>query len=548
MSKQALREYWFPVLLAVLIFIGGSIPYIYGYYHAEDGDNFMGFIGRGTVSANSYLMISRQYEEGHNLALNLHNTEINARNYFHFEWWAFGKFARWTGLSLITTFHVWRFFSVLGYLLAVYYLAAAALDSVFKRRLAVSLICFTAGFGWICYVLNSFGMHLYLPLDVRGVGPSGYLINNPHFIRSNLFVALLIAFLLRGEETGQWRYFVYAGIAATLASMMRPFHIPGTYGLCILFPLLRCYQQRRMDWKRIGMYLLVLIVHTPIFLWHFYVWKTNPLGLSHWIRQSEFFLSQVLWLGLPFTAVAVYFLLRGFSPIPKARPAYLLLGLWLFLAVLCEEASPYYTWAHESMSPYVLASPILAVALPFPWIFHACCNWAPIKNRFPNAAYSLSLKRILACALILACAPSTLIVYRNFFVLLERPHHLYYCSDNLMDSFSWVEEHTEPGTTILATPATSQYVTRFMDRKVLATQDILTPNFRSEEAQMRRFFRETGDAEFKRAYCRNRKVDYVIYGKTERNSGPMNPDNYGWLKSVYKNDTTTIYAVGRSNN
>lgn len=547
MRQQRLREYWFPLALAVFFVLAGSLPYLYAYRSVQPGQQFMGFVGRGTPGANSYFMMARQSQEGYNCIENFYAPEPRSRSYFHFEWWAFGKFARRTGLSLIATFHIWRVVGVFAYLFAIYYLAAAALDTVFKRRTAVALICFGTGFGWLLWILNQYGLDLPISRDLKGIGVPGYLMNKPHFIRAGIFAALQYGFLLSGERTGKRHFFVLSGLAASFGSMIRPFHILETYGVCFLFPVLRSIQDRRINVESFKNYLLAAAVHTPMLLWHAYVWKENPLGLSPWQHQAEFMLHQMLWLGLPFTLICIQFLLKGFSHIPRAKAPSLMLGLWLFLALLGVNAFPYLSWAQESHYAFVMVPPILAVAGALPWLYRSVLTWKPLRQRFPLALDSLRLRRLAAVALIVASTPTTMFVYAQFFTQLHAPsgQWRYYISDDLAAAFEWIEKHSEPDTVVLASNGTSQFIPRFMDRKVVTSHDILTPYFGEKSALVHRFFAQEGDEEFKRYLIGRFDIRYVVYGEFEQEIGDQELGDCAWLDPVFTGGRVTVFKVMR---
>ena len=240
------REWLFPLLLALFFAAVGTAPYVHGYLSAGPDEQFMGIIGRGTPGANSYLAFARQVAEGRHLVTNLYNPHAPAHAYFHAEWWIMGMVSRITGVPLLFWFHAGRILSAAAFLLAAYYLCAVFLPERAARRGGLALIAFGAGFGWILVGANAtLGTDLTLPLDTRGVTIFGYLMNKPHFIRAGAFAALQYAWLIRGIQTGNVRYFLLSGLAASGHSLVRPYHIPEACLVLLLFLGIRTLYDRR---------------------------------------------------------------------------------------------------------------------------------------------------------------------------------------------------------------------------------------------------------------------------------------------------------------
>jgi hypothetical protein len=547
------REYWFPMALAVFFSVVGSFPYVYGYASAEPGEHFMGFVGRDTPGANGYFMFARQVQLDGNFMQNKMTSEPLPDNYFNLEWWLFGKSARWTGLSLIAMFHVWRVLTVFGFMWTFYFLARLCLDRVGERRLALSLVVFGGGFGWMIWLANrAAGLHLALPLDLDGVGIPGYLINKPHFIRAGICTLLTYGFLILGERTGKRRYFAYSGLAALIHTAIRPYHLPETYLVYLVFPLILSWREGRISRARVLNYGLAGLMLLPGVLdIAFMAWQ-NTLGMAGWYRQSLFLLQQVLWLGWPFALVCIAFVFSGFTPerIRTARESTILLCLWLTIAWLLVNAFPYFPAGHElAFYPLVLVPPILVFRTAFPLIR----DWAaahPAGLR-PLNGLNLSSPRLLRTGvafLVLVSLPSTAYVYRSFFTGLHRetgagPWRTFYLTDDEYQTLDWMHKTISPQAVVLASLETSQFIPRVSGQKVLSGHDMLTAYYDRKNAEVQKFFALRGDDQFKREMIKYYHVDYVLYGPDERRLGEMRPEQYPWMKKVYQHGDVTLYRI-----
>lgn len=537
MHSISRSEWTFPLLLVLFFAIVGSVPYGYGYATAGADEQFMGFIGRGTPGANSYLAFARQTAEGHTRVSNLYTTDAPARAYFNPEWWIMGAAARTTGLSLITLFHTGRVLSVLAFVLAAYYLCAVFLPGVATRRVALTLICFGAGFGWVLAAANAaLGTHLPLPLDAQGVTLFGYCMNKPHFIRAACFAALQYAWLIRGDQTGRPGFFAASGLAAAGHSLIRPYHIPEACLVLVLYFLVRVYRDRS-DVGRSAQHVLVAgLCHAPAIAWHAWLFWKNPLGLGPMVAWQPVLLgSQVLWLGLPFAAILahlVYTTLRG----QRWTPEFSIPVLWLVAAMLLLQAHPWFPFGTESYFAWVLVPPLLLLR-------H---TWPAIARQFTHRGIDLGRRRVaVALVAVVAIFPSNGLVYAHFFTQLQHPPEpwRYYLSRDVIDGVAWLEQHAPEEAVVLASHATSQFVPRLADLRVVTGQDVLTRDYPQMNAHVARFFQSPGDDGFKRWFCQEQRVAYVIVGPDERALGPWEPTAHTWLHLVFETGGVTIFQV-----
>ncbi len=540
-AEHRLREYVFPSVLGLVIIAVGSLPYLYGYATAPPGQRFMGFVGRGTPGANGYLMLARQARDGAHLMENKVTPEPLPRTYFNLEWWLFGKASRWTGLSLMAVFHVGRALTVLGFCLAVYYLAALCLGSVFERRLAVLLICLGSGFGWILWCANhGLGLWLIPSRDLNGVSVPGYLINKPHFIRAGIFAALKYAFLLAGARSGKRRYFVLSGLSALAHSSIRPYHIPETYLVYALFPVLLNWREGRWSWGRFKNYALAGAVHLPAVAFFGYLAVAQTLGMSGWERKPGFLIEYVLWLGWPFLLFCVA--LPWYLRVREAHDATLLLTLWIVLAWLICNAYPYWGAGQEAaFYSFHIVPPILAVAGPLRW----AREWLEKRRGHPLVLPPLGSAAV-AAVLVVVSMPSTALVYAEMSSRLHTGHRewTYHLSEDTYQALCWLEEHGEPNTVVLASHDTSQFVPRIARNKVVTGHDMLTANYRQKNEWVRRFYGEANDGAFKRDLVARYAIRYVVYGPRERALGMADPAGLPWLRCVFRQGEAAVYEVG----
>ncbi len=528
------REWLFPVLVAMSIIVAGSIPYAYGYLHAQPGTRFMGFVGRGALHSHGYNMFIRQSQEGLNLFENKLTPEPLPRTYFHPEYWLVGKAARWTGLSLEAIFHVHRAVAAIAMILAAYFLAAQCLDAVFQRRLAMSLIVFGTGLGWIAWIYACTGLppmsqgHLLPPLricDTDGVTVFGYLINKPHFTLAGALIGLAFGCALAGERERRTSLFVWSGLFALANVMLRAYAIFEIALVYAVFPLLLNLRDRRWDWVRIGRYYLAGSFLGVAAIYYAYLSLGHVLGAGSYELAPCRFLEYAIWYGIPFLLAAIFIV--GPGHVRALRPELLLPVLWWFFAFLVAQAYPLVKAGEES------------AFYSFTWVSAILVAAGPLEMKWLSRRTAIAV----AIAFVAACSISNAIVYVRFFTLLDTRPSEYYLDNDVYASMKWLEQHTGRDDLVLSGPTTCPIVGALAGNKVFTGHDYLTSNRQQKDGDVVRFFGDRYDVAFKRQLLARYRVRYVFVGPLERSLGGFDAAALPELKPVFEKPNATVYRI-----
>ncbi|NIA16289.1 MAG: hypothetical protein GWP08_19685 [Nitrospiraceae bacterium] len=564
MSTRPLAGYRFPALLALAMIVAGSLPYLYGYWLADEETRFMGFVGRGVFGPNGYMMLARQAQEGLHLFENRTTPLDVPRVFFNLEWWVFGKTARWTGLSLITVFHIGRAATVILFVFSAHYLTTLCLDTAFRRRLALALITLGSGFGWILWGLSRAvtaafpatralahhqifspgevaGFLFPMPLDVEGVNLPAYLFTQPHLMRAAACATLMCAFLIAAERSGKRVYFVWAGVAALLHVAIRPYGIPEIYLMLAIFPALLCIREKRFDWQRVLNYAIPGLMILPLAAYQVWLKHVNAFGALGPSWRPGLFVTQVLWLGLPFLLTCLC--IRGVCHLRDAKESSVLMALWLALAFTIEQAYPYYRHGQEaSFIAYMVVPPILAIG-PLRALYYALRDSAWRKKLWSADFTSARFRTGAAVALVLFCMPSFLIAYGRMFAdLRQRPAPLF-ISEDLYQGLQWLEKNADTHDTVLASFDTGQLVPRVAGIKSYQGHYMLTAGYREKMDLAWRFYDTAGDDAFKRKLVRDHGIHYVILGPQERVRSHFVPEQHVWLERCFQRGDVEIFRV-----
>lgn len=543
MRRAAQHEYVFPAMLALVIFAVGTLPYLYGYANTPPGMRYMGVTGRGSLHSIGYMMFARQARDGGTLFENKPTSEPLPRGYFHPEWWLYGKVARWTGLSFGGVGHLHRAAAVTLLIFSVYFLAALCLKTRFQRRLAVSIIVFGAGFGWVPWCLSRF---LSLPLppsrDILGVTIFGYLINKPHFMLAAASIVLTYAMLIKGQRTGQRRYYVLSGLFALINLFLRAFAI---WELCIIFacyPLLLSLRERRFSWRHFGNHLLAGVMVLPAVAFYAWLLRSGVLGETRLETPLVNFGTYLLWYGPPFVLLSLYCV--GPYHLAKLKPSSMLLGLWLAAAFLVAQLHPLIRNGEESsLFAFMMVPGILAVGGPLRQLCHAGLGALTRAGLPVQCARRRRFRIAAATAFVAFCGLSNPVVYARMFTAYHAHPELYYVHEDTLAAMHWLEVHAAPEAVVLSGPVTSPLIPCYAGNKAFTGHDLLTIRRGEKDALANRFFQQRGEDEFKRDLVRDYHVQFVLRGPLEVSPGGMVPGEHPWLRPVFTQGGAAVYAI-----
>lgn len=529
----------FLAILALLCLALSWAPYLYGYATAPRDAYFTGLVGRDVQGACMYFMWERQALDGEHLFENRLTPEQHEPFYFNPEWWLLGKALRLSSLSLTAGFHVERSLTVILLVFGLSYLAARFFKDACERRWALIVMLFATGLGWVPYSLDGSGLSLPdLKLwDIQGINLFGYMVNKPHFVRAILGTCIAMALLLRGEETGRRRFFLFSGLTASLTAAVRPYDLPLLLMVYAVFPILLSFQDGAVSPRRVGHYLTALAGTLPAVAYYAYlrygtimdsVWKgielepLSPLELT-------------LWLGIPFLTGCFCF--EGFKNLHRNAKEVILLSIWAAALLILIYAYPLIPWGMESAGSFYVLSAL------------ACCicvfrhGGPALRGRPTRSRKSGFIPRGLMIGVLLLSIPSNIILYAGLFEDLSRHSRPYYLPRALMDGFDWLNRHSKASDIVLSAAENGCCLPAYGGVKAFTGHYNFTIDFSGKNALVRRFFDDREDNQFRRDLLERYAIRYVLYSDTEKHLGRFEPAKADYLQAVYRNALLTIYEV-----
>lgn len=535
------------VLLFFLIFFCLSCgPYLYGYISAPPGKKFVGLVGWDVAGSYMYLMWERQAAEGHVLLENRLTPEKHAPFYFNLEWLLLGRMIKYTGLSMIASFHLERFLTLLAAFAILYYLLTCFFDHRRERRLVFLWIISTSGLGWVFWLLQDLGGLSWniRVWDIEGVNLFGYLINKPHVIRSLAMICLSYALLLKGEQSHRRVYFILAGLSILAQGFIRPYDLPTAFLLLILFPTLICIREGRFSQARCLNYFLAALTAAPIYLYYIVLHRLSVLKDSFRAVDFPAFtpLELVTWLGIPLLLLAA-----GFDGLKRWRNwslSELFLYLWYAVVLGLIYAYPIIPWGMESAGLCYIAAPIVAGIFLFRDVLPrvvATTPWQWISSRFHVTGSGLAALAFVP--VILLSLPSNVVLTARLFHTLAEHSRPYYIPTGVADAFQWLEQHAQPRDLVLSHPGNGYHLPADAGVRAFVGHGHFTINYQQKVEQMLYFYNAAASEAFRKELLKKYGIDYVFFGDLERATGAFDPLTAPYLSPVYANATAAIYKV-----
>ncbi len=410
---------------------------------------------------------------------------------------ALGHLARWTGLSLLFTYHLAR---VLGALVLAWalgrFFAAVFPSRPDVRRFAWLVALFGLGMGWLVLPWALRTSSLPIDFGVTEAYPFLTILTNAHFP----WALALMLWLLTPME-GTWLH----GVAALMLALLSPFGI-----------------------------LLSGLILAVQFAWAYTT--TMPASTAWWdIRRFSpavrHPLTRGLWValgGLPYTAYAYWSLhhdpvLAGWAaqnqtPLPSVW--HLISGLLPWLAI-----APLGLWKHAGDERVRLLGIWAALSVGIALLPLA------LQNRFLIGVYiplvglamlSLRHRRTLRLVMVSLALPSALLMGIGYPLHMAATHEgLIYLTTDEAQAMTWLREHTPPESIVLAAPQTGLLIPAFTGRRVLyghPMETVEAPRYRELTGD---FFRRCFHGQQAWNFLHREGVDYIFLGPRERALGGL---------------------------
>ena len=518
-----------PFLLSFTLAVGAltSLPYAIGQFMSSRETVFTGMLTH-SLDTNNYLAYVQQAASGKWLFRNPMTPEAHAAVFFNLEWLIAGKIASAFHVSLATATDIQRLLSLGLMCFGVYWLAAHLFRSTLIRRAALTAVMAGGGLGWVAalHVLHiPLDSSYFLDLSNGNLFPFYWALKLPHFLASESFVVLGLAFFLRGECTGRIRDYAAAGAGYMAAGACRPYDMLYLMAATGLFVALRFLKQRP-TFSQLLLRSTPILMCGPVLAYYFWIFKVH--AIFHW------------WSFPGNAAPAPWLLAFGFGPC-----------FFLFLWSLNKLAKTRITPAAEFMiCCFVTATLLTYMHHWLHFAFQFATNMLlpmvmltlfalekPITEWKARARWASALMTVL---LIVNCFTSLALTAQAAWLVRKGDFRV---DAALVDAYSWLNIHSGFEDVVLADFDNSNQLPQYTHNVVFCGY-INAVNFNQKWEDLQHFLKPDTSIQFRQHLLRQYGVRFLLLNPTEaRNFAQL--ENTSMVKEVFRNSAAVVLVVNR---
>ncbi|GAB4152575.1 MAG: hypothetical protein Fur0021_17460 [Candidatus Promineifilaceae bacterium] len=534
--------------------VGGAalllLPYLLGHWLAPAGSVYTGLLQN--VEDGTYLSAIAQGRAGAWVYRDLFTLQPHTPAFIEGFYLFLGHLGRWLGLSVVEAWHLGRFLSNIAAFLATFLFVATFLPQRGARWTAYLLAL--SGSGWDVVRLPQAWEWARaaeaVPLDLKM--PEAHLFFSglmyPHFTAGIAFILLFFLLLLYAYNAPpgrhRWLLLLGAGASNLALAVIYPFLILLLAAVMGGYLLLLMAQTRRVLWRE-GLELAgTLLLAAPLYLYYFRVIQTSDVYRA-WNAQAVTLSPHPLHYLLTYAplllpALAGWRTQRSLEA--KERRKFTSLWVWLGAAVLLLylPVPPQRRFVEGLHVPLAALAAYGLTTAVLPWLLQT----RPLQALLRRPRYQRSGVRRLLLLLAL-CLNGTVSVYLYLGALatltLIQPYPLFRPQEEIA-AMTWLRDASGPGDRILSSYWTGSYLPVITGDAVFVGHLYETVDFATRKAEAEQFFAAPNSEAWRQQLLAEHEIDYVFYGPAERALGDFDPTSAAYLRPVWQNKTTAIYA------
>ena len=514
MSTQRDRLFFIGILVCFLVMV--SFPYILAAQSAYPDHVFGGFLFN-PLDGNSYLAKMYIGLRGEWLFRLPYTADRGAGVFLYTFYILLGHLARWSGLSLIFTFHAARILCSLVLLFVLFRFLKGYLKDSHTVRLAMLFASFGSGWGWLGLPFGLFTSDFW----VAEAYPFLSSYTNPHFPLSlALLLYLLIPETRPGNDRSRW---LATGALVFLASAalasMSPFSVvialivwSGAL-LWMRIDRIRSALASLQDWMIIRL-VGIGLGGLPVLLYQVISIRSDAL-LAGWNAQNQT-PAPPFWDVLLALAPLVLLAPFGMRVVRGDGTQHRPLIIWIFSGMLLLTI-PFSLQRRFMVGIYVPIAALASLALV-------------VRAHRPRQLWLWGLM-----VLLLAIPTNLLIIQAALHGIRTRDDQLYLSREEA-DALAWIEAETKSDALILASPEMGLFIPAHTGRRVIYGHPYETVRAEEQKKAVEQYFR--GERTLDEL---SNPVDFILFGPREREYGgnPALED----LNLAFRNDQVVIYRT-----
>ncbi len=532
------KERLFIVILAVLLIIVTTLPYLYGYLTAPKNTYFLAVSTLNRVDYPNYFSYIEQAKSGHWLFKDLYTTETQPRIILNLFFLTLGLIAKAFHLSALQIFQASRIILIPVFLFIFYVFISFLFKKKQKRKICLFLVCFSSGLGvWFLPLLSNF-LPRQQPMDLWPPEAITFLTlyTNPLFIFSLILIVLIFFLMLLALENKNYKYALIAGLLGLFLFQVHPYHFPTVFLVLSLFWLILFFKEKQINWLFFKYCLILFIVSLPSLFYYWWLSSTHWLTI-HRISQAAPagftppWFSFLIGYGLliPLVLIGIYNLLKC----GKINKATLFLITWLGAQIfLIYSPLPLQRKMSEGLHLIIC---ILATS----GIFFL---YQELKKRISYQKLKLFKNKFLWSILFFFLFFSS-----NIFIVAKDltyfPYPYFSVPEGIIEAMTWLKKNSSEESRILSRYdlRAANLIPAFAVRKTYVGHGVETIDFKKKKQETSWFFETNNHDQEKQAFLKTNKIDYLFFRK--ENNEVFQPQKKEYLEEIFENKKVSIYQT-----
>ena len=523
-------------VVSIILIVITSLPILYGYLIAGNL-YYNGLHIFSPLDGSVYYSYIQQIKEGKILLDDLFTNEAGGLKLFNILWLIVGLIARILQLSPALAYQLSRIILIPVFLVSFYKFVSYILENVSfcRKKLCLLYSIFATGVGGLSILL--FGNRFFNnnPIDLQVPESSSFLtlFYSPHFIASLTMIILIFYFFLRAIEKNKLIFGVWSGFLALILFNFHPFFVPMIYSVLLVYLVVLFIWQKRLELKKIGIYLLLVLISIPSVGYYFYLLIINP-ALRDKAAQNVcltpagavFFVSY--GFGLLLALIACLYLLDN-KKLLNFKNLLLLVWFWLGIVLI------YGPFNFQRRLTEGLQIPLTILAFIGLMVVY---DYLKAKSRLV-----LDLKYVFIPIFIVLFCFSNFMVYIWDFKYLNLKPPVIFINSQVKQALEWYKAQTDLSQTLLSARLVGNYTPGLVGRRVFWGHDVETVNFQTKKSQVEWFFRDNSEDFLKEEFLKSQMISFIFYSSEEKNMGTFDPAKKDYLQQIYKNNEAAVYEV-----
>ena len=327
------------------------------------------------------------------------------------------------------------------------------------------------------------------------------------------------------------RYSLGAGIACLFLLWFHPFNGPTVYLVLATYLVILFFWRRKIYWLYLKHYFILTIIPIPVVL-YLYLLSQADWVIQQWSAQNI----------LPSPSIWMYVIGYGFILLLALG------GLWISLKK--PDNKRFFLVAWLVTSAMLLYIPLtfqrrMSEGLHIPLAILASLAIFHIVDQLNIKGNSLNIKKFGFIMFLFVFLPlsNIQILGQDIYLYQTKKTLPYYLYKEEVAAMHWLKQNIRQNEIIFSSYYMGNYIPAYSGRIVWIGHGPQTIDLPAKKIVNDWFWQSDEEADNKYTFLKSENIDYVFYGRKEREIGSYNPDNKNYLEKVFSNPEVMIYKV-----